>query len=688
MKNIVSFLLAFLLGMPAVFAQTRQTPPPPGPAPEIKVGEPHTFDLKNGLKVFVVENHKVPTVSLALILDNDPFLQGEKNGYVNITGSMLRTGTKTRTKEQLDEEIDYIGASLETDADGINASSLKKHVVKLFELTADVLLNPQFKQEELDKLKQQMQAGLASAKSDPNSVENMVRNTLLFGKNHPFGEQLTEKTIDNISLTDVQGYYNNYFKPNVGYLAIVGDITEKEAKKLVNKYFASWKKGQVPTHTLPTPAPVEGTRVAIIDRPGSVQTVLSYSNIADLKPGSPVVIPTGVMNTILGGSYSRLMNNLREKHAYTYGAYSQISPSKLISQFGAFTSVRTAVTDSAVAQMVLELYKMRAGQPEAAELQRAQNMVSGDFARSLENPATVALFAINTARYKLPKDYYTNYLKQVASVTPQAVNEAAQKYITPSNAYILAVGDADYIEARLARFDSDKTIEYYDASGNKVARAPLTIPAGLTADKVLENYIAALGGRANLEKIKNITITSRIISPAATLEMSQIQKGTDKFQQVIKQETGEAQRLLVNGAAGRSISGKQIRNLAPVEIQNQKLKMYNAVLNYDKLGVKRNLIGMERIYGKAAYRVELTTAAGLRQVHYFDSETGLKLREIDIEETNYGNATQVTDFGNYQEVHGIKLPHRTVLHVGNQGIATDIQNVQINQSIKDDLFKL
>jgi len=689
MKYLYSTLLTLSLSLPVALAQTKQTPPPPGPAPTINIGEAESFDLKNGLKVYVVENHKVPTVSISLVLDNDPILQGEKNGYVDLAGSMLRTGTKTRSKAQLDEEIDFIGANLTTFSSGLNASSLKKHLPKLFELTADVVINPQFKQEELDKLKKQSISGLAAAKANPNQVERMVRNTLLFGKNHPYGEPVTEKTIENITLADIQNYYNNYFKPNVGYLAIVGDISTKEAKKLVKKHFNSWKKGNVPQQTVAAPQPITGTRVAIVDRPGAVQTVLTYANTADLKPGSEDAIPATVMNSILGGPYSRLMNNLREKRAYTYGAYSQLSTDEFMSQFNASTSVRNAVTDSAVSQMVLELYRMRAGQPEATELQRAQSMVSGSFARSLEAPETVALFAINTARYKLPKDYYANYLKRVAAVTPAAVQQAAQKYITPTNAYILAVGNADYIERRLARFDADGQLEYYDATGEKVERASLEVPAGLTAEKVLANYVTALGGRANLEKIKDVAITSNITSPAATLTMTQLQKGADKFYQSLKYGSNEVQRTVINGTKGKALSADQSRNLNANEIREQKLRStLTAILNLDKLGVKKNLMGMERLNGRAAYRVELILPNGKRTIQYFDSETGLKLRDMEIEQTALGNATQTTDYGDYREVNGVKFPYRMLLYAGQQGVLTEIQSIKINNNLKDDDFKL
>ena len=681
--------MAACLSLPAAVAQTNQTPPPPGPAPEIKVGEAEFFTLRNGLKVYVVPNHKVPTVSISLLLDIDPMLQGDKNGYVDMAGSMLRMGTKSRSKEQLDDEIDFIGADMSTYSSGLSASALRKHLPKLFELTADVLLNPEFKQEELDKLKKQSASGLAAARTNPSSIESMIRHTLLFGKNHPYGEQPTEKTLEQVTLADVQSYYQNYFRPNISYLAIVGDVEVKEIKKLVKKHFSDWKKGSVPQFTLTPPPPVAGTRVAIVDRPGAPQTVLSYSNLADLKPGSEDVIPARVMNTILGGPFSRLMANLREKHAYTYGAYSQIQPNRLTSQFSASTNVRTAVTDSAVAQLVLELYKMRAGQPQADELQRAKQMVSGEFARSLENPQTVASFAINTARYKLPQDYYANYLKKVAAVTPEAVHAAAQKYITPTNAYILAVGNADQIERRLTRFDADSKLEYYDVMGNPVERASLVLPEGTTAQGVIDKYVSAIGGKEKLSQLKDLTIQSTITSPMASLTMTHQQKGSDKMVQLVKYGSNEVTRTVINGSKGKILNAGTGREMSPEEVQEYKLKsIVGTVLALDKLGIKKNLLGMERINGRAAIRVELSFPSGKRHIHYFDSETGLKLREVEITETNIGNATQTTDYTDYREVEGIKLPFRVITYVGNQTIANVIQKVEINKNLGEDPFKL
>src|SRR5690606_9016554 len=239
MKNTIIYFLTALCSMTVATAQVDRTQyPEPGPAPQINIGDPATFTLPNGLKVFVVENHKLPRVTYSLVLDRDPILEGDKAGLTSLMGDMLMGGTTSRTKDELDEAIDRIGATMRVSSTSAYASSLKKYNSQLLELFADVLFRPAFPQNELDKLKKQLISGLAAAKEDPNSIVRVVRNAAMYGKDHPYGETETEETVGNIGLQDVKSYYETYFKPNVAYLAIVGDITLEEAKEVVNKHFA------------------------------------------------------------------------------------------------------------------------------------------------------------------------------------------------------------------------------------------------------------------------------------------------------------------------------------------------------------------------------------------------------------------------------------------------------------------
>ncbi|MCC9135804.1 insulinase family protein [Pontibacter silvestris] len=692
-KKIFSTMaLALALGYVAQ-AQDKQSPPPPGPAPKIELGDYEHFTLKNGLKVYVVENHKQPVVSMQLVLDRDPILEGDKAGYVEAAGQMMRTGTKTRSKDQFDEQVDFIGADLSFSSTGFYASALKRHLPVLLELTTDALLNPEFKQEELDKIKKQMQANLAQEKESPEAIASKTRSMLLYGKNHPYGELMTEETVESITLEDIKNYYNTYYKPNIGYLAVVGDVTPKEMKKLLKKQFGKWEKGDVKEMTYPLPQRPEATQVVVVDRPNAVQSVLSFTNPADLKPGAEDAIPSTLMNTILGsGMSARLFENLREKHGYTYGAYSSISTDEILGRFNAYANVRNAVTDSAAMEFMNELSKIREERVENDELQHAKAYVMGSFGRGLENPSTVAFYAINTARYGLPKDYYANYLKKVEAVTPEDVERAAQRYINPDKMYIVAVGNASEIADKLQPFDKDdNSIAYYSPTGEKVERSANAVPTDVTAEQVVSNYIKAIGGKANVEKLQDVTITSNATVQGMPLIVVQQQKGNDKFAVQILMNDSPIQRVVINGDQGKMEAPMQGINqeIKQEDLATQKLDaaMFPE-LRYDQLGINTKLTGMEKVDGNDAYVVEIALPNGQKASHYFDKESGLLLKKVSNLQGPQGIITQTKNYKNYKEVNGVKFPYLVETSVGPQVIKAEVQNIEVNKGISDDTFKL
>ena len=683
--------LALLCVMPAQAQQT--TPPPPGPAPKIELGKYEHFTLKNGLKVYVVENHKQPVVSMSLVLDRDPILEGDKAGYVQAAGQMMRTGTKNRSKDQFDEQVDFIGASLSFSSTGFNASSLKKHLPTLVDLTTDALLNPDFKQEELDKVKKQMQASLAQSKDNPDAIASRTRNMVLYGKDHPYGELMTEETVNSITLQDIQNYYNTYYKPNIGYLAVVGDVTPKEMKKLLKKSLAKWQKGSVEEETYELPQKPEQTQVVIVDRPNSVQSSLILTNPADLKPGAADAVAAQLMNNILGGGMdARLFQNLRETHGYTYGAYSSISSDEILGRFNANANVRNAVTDSAVVEFMNELTKIRNERVSDEELRDAKAYLMGSFGRGLENPATVAVYAINTARYNLPADYYANYLKKVEAVTAADVQRVAQQYINPDKMYVLAVGNASEIADKLQQFDKDDNqITYYSTTGEKVDRAAMGVPAGLTAEQVIADYVKAIGGKANIEKLKDITVTSNATIQGMPLTIVQQQKGNDKFAVQVMMNNNPLQRVIINGDKGKMEAPMQGVNkeMTKEELAAQKLEanLFPA-LQYEKLGIKTKLTGMEKVDGKDAYIVEVELPNGQKTLQYYDKNSGLRLKEVNNLQSPQGVITQTKNYSNYKEVNGVKFPYMTETSVGPQVIKAEVQNIEVNKNLSDDTFKL
>ncbi len=686
-RKIISLLL--IAGFIPLMAQVDRTRlPEPGAAPEIQLGEYESFELPNGLKVFVVENHKLPKVTFYLQIDSDPILQKEQTGYVEAVGELLRTGTKNRTKDKLDEEIDYLGASFSTSADNITASALSKYKDKIFEIMADVILNSEFKQEELDKVKKQMISTLAASKDEPNEIADRLRSVLMFGKEHPYGELETEETVNAISLDACKNYYQTYFKPNISYLAIVGDVTLKEAKQLVEKYLGSWQKGEVPEHKYNTPKPPLITKVAMVDRANSVQSVISVCYPVELPIGSEDAIKASVTNLILGGSATgRLFMNLREDKAYTYGAYSVLRPDPIVGTYFAFAQVRNSVTDSAVAEILKEMKRIQNEKVSEDELKKAQNYLSGNFIRDLENPATIARFAINTARYNLPKDYYKNYLKKLAAVTVEDVINTAKKYVKPNNAYILVVSSADEVADKLKKFTVTNKIEYYDVNGNPYDPSIKKIPEGLTADQIVKNYVDAIGGADKLSAVKDRTVKMSGSMQGMNVNVTLYQKYPNKLYQEVDAGVFK-QKTVFDGEKGYVEAMGQKQELQGEQLESLKNEALDAMLDYSKYGITPELTGMENINGKDAYRVVLTSAGGKKTTQYFDPETWLLLRSVTSISTPQGSFTQTMDMSDYKVVDGVKYPFKYIQSFGPQSIELNVSSIEINSGLPDSLFEV
>lgn len=686
MKKHILIIFLLLGTIPAWAQLDRSKKPEPGPAPEINLGEAETFTLSNGMKVFVVENHKLPRVSFSLVLDNDPILERENAGYVSMAGELLRNGTKSKTKAALDEAVDFLGASLSTYASGAYASSLSKHADKIMELMAEVILQPSFPEDELEKLKKQTLSALAANKDDANVIASEVAQVLRFGKAHPYGEIVTEESVENIDIEEIKEYYQTYFRPNNAYFAVVGDIKKKEAEKLVKKYFGKWEKGNVPTATYPTPQPPKETVVALVDRPNAVQSVIAVTYPLELKPGSPDVIKSAVMNQVLGGSFSSRLNmNLREKHGYTYGANSAISSDKLIGSFRASASVRNEVTDSSIVQFLHELDNIKKQNVTEEELQNVKNYISGSFGRSLENPATIANFAINIDRYNLPKDYYINYLKNIEAVTLEDVHQMADKYIRPEQAYIVVVGKGSEIEGRIKHFGK---LQHYDIYGNSYTpEKPTALPSGLTAEKVIDNYITALGGKENMLKVKDVRMKLTASIQGNNVEIIQVTKAPNMYMSEVKMGGSLLQKEIYNG---NDLVIYQMGQKLPVSEEQVKEAAYKSVvfpeLEYENWGAQSSLKGIEKVEGVEAYVLEVTLPTGGISTQYYSIDTGLKMKEIMEMETPQGKVKQNVSFADYQEKNGVKYPMKLTL--SPPGISATVQSLEINTDPDEKLFSL
>ncbi|MFA7228412.1 MAG: pitrilysin family protein [Melioribacteraceae bacterium] len=685
MKNKFLVLMLILFTASLSFTQVdRSKRPQPGPAPEVKIGNAESFLLPNGLKVFVVENHKLPSITLSLVVDRDPIVEGKNAGYTSAAGQLLRTGTKNRTKDKLDEEIDFLGANLSTSSTSIFASGLSKHTEKILAIVSDIILNPDFKQEELEKIRKQELSGLAFQKDDPDAISGRVSSAIMYGKEHPYGEMETEETVKSITLEMCKNYIDTYFRPNVSYLAIVGDINKSKAKSLIQKYLGKWEKKDVPKAQFQNPKAPIVNKVALVDRASSVQSVISICYPVDLPIGSDDAMKAKVANLILGGSATgRLFMNLREAKAYTYGAYSSLSPDKLVGNFTASTKVRNAVTDSAVTEMMNEMKKLRNEKVTEAELQNAKNLLSGTFIRTLEQPETIANFAISAARYNLPKDYYKNYLKNLNAVTVDDVQAIAKKLIKPNNANVVIVGNGEEIVKNISKFSVSGKVDYYDTYGEKYDPNLKKVPEGVTVEMVLDKYVEAIGGKENILKVKDKTSKMSGSMQGMNITMTQSQKAPNKIYQLLDFGVGQ-QIMIFDGEKGKMSSMGQEQEMPAEQVEQMKLNSLYAMLEYSKNNIKTELAGMETVNGKDAYRVVITYPSDKKATNYYDVSTGLLIRTVG----EGGGATQSVDFDDYREIQGVKYSFKMAVATPQGSLEFITSSIEVNTNLADSLFEV
>lgn len=689
-KSFLSIVLATTLLYQAQ-AQTldRSIRPKAGPAPTLQMGEAKSFVTSNGIKVYVVENHKLPVVTYSISLDIRPELQGTMAGYQDMIGELLMAGTKTKDKDQFNEALDQLGANLDFSSKGMYAQSLKRHSDKLLALASEVLTSPRFPADELDKLKKQTKSNLQTQMDDPEAMSNNITGVLNYGTKHPYGEVTNEQTVDNITLDRCKKYFDTYFRPNVAYMAVVGDISLAEAKAQVEKYFSKWQKKEVPRATYPTPKSGNGAAVAIVNKSGAVQSVIDVTYPIDMKPGHPDEIKLKVANGILGGgSTGRLFQNLRETHAWTYGSYSSVRTDELpnAASFSATSKSTTVASDSSVGEILKEMNRLRTEPVKAEELEGFKNYMAGTFALGLEDPKTLARYAINEKMYNMPKDYYKNFLKNLDAVTAKDVMDVAKKYITPGVAHITVAGDKKQVAEKLKQFGP---VTIYDRYGNVEKEEPAkALPANLSATDVVMKYVNLTGGESNWRQVKDLTMLMTTDMQGMTININSVRKAPNKVMVDVNAGGQTFQKTVFDGTKGYTVQMGQNKEMEADKIAEMKAEDITGDLQYLSNGYSMKLMGIEKVESEDAYQIEVTTPTGKKMMEYYSVASGLKVKSEETESTPRGDMTQTTYYKDYKEAAlGLKFPYMIKRIAGPQALDMKVQKIEINADIKDEMFQ-
>jgi zinc protease len=441
---------------------------------QVKLPKPVEAKLRNGLTVLIVEDRRAPYISMQLHIGGAGalFEPAGMAGLASITAQMLREGTSTKTSLQIAEEIDRLGASVSAGASFgssdtvLNAAGLSDNFDAWFTIASEMLLQPSFPADELEKLKQRTRVQLREQRSGANFLLNERFNRVVYG-DHPAAKvSATAESLDALTRETLAQWHRERFVPQNAILGIAGDVRAKDFLAKLEKRLAGWKKTELQPSWPANPVAANARKVFLVHRPNSVQTTVALGNIAiDRRSADyPAMI---VMNDVIGGGASaRLFLNLREEKGYTYGVYSDFSALRYPGPWRAGGNMRTDVTDGALVEFFNEIRRIRDESVPSKELEESKRSIVAGFALSLEQPSRVLNFAITRKLYGLPADYWDTYSSKIAAVTAADVQRVARKYLDPDTLQLVAVGDATKIKTILEKYGA---VDVYDTTGASVS---------------------------------------------------------------------------------------------------------------------------------------------------------------------------------------------------------------------------
>ena len=441
---------------------------------KVKLPKPAEVDLPNGLHLMVLEDHRLPQISFQIFIPGaggyyDP---ADQPGLASFVAAVMREGTASRTSEQISQQLEVMAAALTVTAGpssleaAISGSSLSDQFDRLIDITADVLLHPSFPDEELARYKQRTRAQLMQQRANPGFLGAEMFSRSVYGTHPAARLSPTAAAIDKATRDALTTFHRAHYAPDHAGMAIAGDISMAEARKLIDTKLAGWSKAGVPAAAVSEPAALAGPKIYFIARPNSVQTNLIVGTQAIARTHADYDV-LQVMNKVIGGGPTgRLFIHLREEKGYTYGAGSSLSAPMYRGDWSASTSVRSEVTEPALRDLLAEVGLLRDQPVSDQELSDAKRSMIASFALSLESPAQLLNYYVTRWRFALAADYWDRYPERVSAVTAQQIQAAARTYLAANRMQIVAVGDPARVADTLRKLGE---VETYDADGKRVS---------------------------------------------------------------------------------------------------------------------------------------------------------------------------------------------------------------------------
>jgi zinc protease len=723
--------LGFVLCASAASAQIpnwpSERPPRPLAAREVNFPPYEMRTLPNGMQVIIVLHHEQPAVSMRLLVRAGSVqdLPG-KAGVANLAASLLDQGTTTKSAQQIADQIDFIGGALGSgsgsDLSFVNVIVMKDSFDVGMDMLADVARNPAFAQEEIDRQKQQVISNLRVSQGDPDYIASVLFDRLVYGF-HPYGlpNSGTPETLAAITRDDLQAYHRRNFVPNNMILAIVGDITSREAFAAAERVFGGWPRGEIqPLKIVEPPQPTR--RIVIVDKPDAVQTEIRVGQLAIPRKHDDYLAWDLAVKILGGEGANRLHRVLRSERGLTYGAAADTEARKQAGDFVAETDTRTETTGEALRLMVDEISKLQRERVFERELSDAQAYLAGSFPLTIETPNEIATQVLNVVFYDLPVEEIGTFRERVQRVTPDDILRVARFYVRPDRLSIVLVGNAAEFVPQLKRvgFSDFEVIPIdeldlmaaslrrtapralLDATprldlGVRNAYAPQaaqSVQADARAVELLKKVIEAKGGLDALRKVKTVVADA---DTTFTMEQGTLVSKTktyvvypDRFRVDATVSGAQVVQVYNAGVAWVRDPGgvhdvpPEMRDEFAASVRRDTIPVLIAAAE-GKLAVR--LLPDEGADGRVLKVLEIS-GPQLPPVRLFIDNQSLIARQSFSTAGPEGRPVQADEmFADYRRVDGVQVPFRAdVRRAGQVILSRTLTNVALNSSVDDTLF--
>jgi len=663
-----------------------------------------TRTLANGLRVFVITDHRQPAIAARMVLPSAGAIRDPEGlaGAASMTANMLTQGTGKRSAQEIAQAIDFVGGTIraQADSDGTNVTVnvVKKDFDLGMDLLSDVVLHPAFKKEELDRQRQQLLSGMQVEYNDAGFLAQAVFSRAVFGDS-PYGlpDEGTPDSARKMDPEALEQFHDTWYVPNGALLGLAGDITPESAFAAAEKYFGGWPKKELPKMRLAAPAPAQGLHIFVIDKPDAVQTQIRVGRLG-IQRNDADYIPLLVTNRIFGGGYnSRLNTEVRVNKGLTYGARSLFESYRYTGAFAAGTYTRTEATVEATKLVVDLIGRMGTGGATKQELDFARDYLAGVYPIQSETAEQVADRVLEVAEYGLPADYNDTYQQKILGVGPEEVKRLAGRYFDAKNLDIVLAGNASKFrddlkkalpDAQWTEIPADQ-LDLLSADLRKAKEAAATAsPEALEHGNAILKAAAVAAGGGAISKIESLeaTATGEVNGPGGqtiSIEAKTVVAYPDRIRSEVKLPFGTIQQGY-DGKSGWLASPQGVMDM-PVNFlaesqRNIALASGGTGLYQQALAgkIEAQYIGEEEIEGKKAETVQWTAQFGTVKL-YFDPETHLLAGAHFRQKTPQGEFDTDQRWSDYRMVEGVQIPFQTGVYRDGAKFSTiKVQDVKLN----------